>query len=287
MFGRVAAGLVHDLLASDPEHRQQRAPARCATTSTSSRAMSSAAPSIASSRRSSGSWTICATSSSRSRSNASRWTSTARWRKSSSRCGRKASATASRSRRNTRPGPLVIEGDRFALGRVYRNLITNAIQATAAGRARHHRHRPRRRSGRDHAWPTPARAFPPSVSRPSSTTSSRPSAAASASAWRSPSASSNSSTAPSPSQSEVGRGTTFTLAVPGARRSSAAGSGKLAARRDEQMFRTLVKTDALAVRRSDRLRCAISSSGRCAARAVTAPRSCLDRETASFWTTTR
>lgn len=30
-------------------------------------------------------------------------------------------------------GPLVIEGDRFALGRVYRNLITNAIQATASG----------------------------------------------------------------------------------------------------------------------------------------------------------
>jgi signal transduction histidine kinase len=30
-------------------------------------------------------------------------------------------------------GPLVIEGDRFALGRVYRNLITNAIQATAPG----------------------------------------------------------------------------------------------------------------------------------------------------------
>jgi two-component system, NtrC family, sensor kinase len=31
------------------------------------------------------------------------------------------------------PGPLTIEGDRFALGRVYRNLITNAIQATEAG----------------------------------------------------------------------------------------------------------------------------------------------------------
>lgn len=31
------------------------------------------------------------------------------------------------------PGPLVIEGDRFALGRVYRNLITNALQATEAG----------------------------------------------------------------------------------------------------------------------------------------------------------
>ncbi|HMF96111.1 MAG TPA: sensor histidine kinase [Vicinamibacterales bacterium] len=30
-------------------------------------------------------------------------------------------------------GPLVIEGDRFALGRVYRNLITNAIQATSPG----------------------------------------------------------------------------------------------------------------------------------------------------------
>jgi signal transduction histidine kinase len=31
------------------------------------------------------------------------------------------------------PGPLTIEGDRFALGRVYRNLITNAIQATEPG----------------------------------------------------------------------------------------------------------------------------------------------------------
>ena len=31
------------------------------------------------------------------------------------------------------PGPLVIDGDRFALGRVYRNLITNAIQATEPG----------------------------------------------------------------------------------------------------------------------------------------------------------
>jgi signal transduction histidine kinase len=31
------------------------------------------------------------------------------------------------------PSPLVIEGDRFALGRVYRNLITNAIQATDPG----------------------------------------------------------------------------------------------------------------------------------------------------------
>jgi signal transduction histidine kinase len=30
-------------------------------------------------------------------------------------------------------GPLVIDGDRFSLGRVYRNLITNAIQANEAG----------------------------------------------------------------------------------------------------------------------------------------------------------
>ena len=30
-------------------------------------------------------------------------------------------------------GPLSIDGDRFALGRVYRNLITNAIQATQPG----------------------------------------------------------------------------------------------------------------------------------------------------------
>jgi signal transduction histidine kinase len=34
---------------------------------------------------------------------------------------------------NYAPRPLVIDGDRFALGRVYRNLITNAIQATAPG----------------------------------------------------------------------------------------------------------------------------------------------------------
>src|SRR5260221_4101653 len=31
------------------------------------------------------------------------------------------------------PGSLTIEGDRFALGRVFRNLITNAIQATEKG----------------------------------------------------------------------------------------------------------------------------------------------------------
>ena len=141
MFGRVAAGLVHDLshpiqnignstrllLRDDLDaesremfQRHDRARARDAA---------------------SASWTTCATSSSRSRSSASRWTSTRRSPRSSTRCGPKASGTASPSRRATPTDPLVIDGDRFALGRVYRNLITNAIQATAAGR-------PRRRSRR-------------------------------------------------------------------------------------------------------------------------------------------
>ena len=133
MFGRVAAGLVHDLSHPiqnignstrllmrddlDPESREHVPP--------DDRARAR--------RRSSASWTTCATSSSRSRSSASRWTSTARSPRSSSRCAPRASSTASRSRRTTRPEPLVIDGDRFALGRVYRNLITNAIQATAPG----------------------------------------------------------------------------------------------------------------------------------------------------------
>ena len=91
-----------------------------------------------------------------------------------------------------RGGPLVIEGDRFALGRVYRNLITNAIQATAPRRPRDDRDWPGRRSGRDQRDRHRVLGFPPSGSRRSSTTSSRPNAAASGSAWRSPSALSNS-----------------------------------------------------------------------------------------------
>ena len=81
-------------------------------------------------------------------------------------------------------------------------------------RPRHHRDRRAPAIRSRSASPTPARAFRPSGSRRSSTTSSRPSAAASASASRSPSASSNSSTARSTSQSEVGRGTAFTLRFP-------------------------------------------------------------------------
>ena len=113
-----------------------------------------------------------------------------------------------------RAGPLIIDGDRFALGRVYRNLITNAIQATAAGRPRRRSRRRAPATRSRSASPTPARASRRIGCRRSSTTSSRPSAAASASAWRSPSASSSSSTARSPSRAKSGRGTAFTLRFP-------------------------------------------------------------------------
>ena len=67
--------------------------------------------------------------------------------------------------------PVIIEGDVFALGRVYRNLITNAIQATQpGGRVTIATARDRRQGGSErHA--TPAPAFPPNASAPSSTTS--------------------------------------------------------------------------------------------------------------------
>ena len=136
MFGRIAAGLVHDLVASDPEHRQQRPPDRAR------RCGSRVARDVPADRRpraddaSSGSSTTSGTSPSRGRSSASRWTSTRRSRRSSSRCARKANARASRSRPTMPPSRSIISGDRFALGRVYRNLITNAIQATAPRAAR-------------------------------------------------------------------------------------------------------------------------------------------------------
>ena len=60
--------------------------------------------------------------------------------------------------------PLVIEGDRFALGRVYRNLITNAIQATEPGGRVTIATGARRRSRRDQRRPTPARASRPTGS---------------------------------------------------------------------------------------------------------------------------
>ena len=54
----------------------------------------------------------------------------------------------------------MIEGDRFALGRVYRNLITNAIQATEAGGRVTVATGARRRSRRDHRRPTPGSGIP-------------------------------------------------------------------------------------------------------------------------------
>ena len=113
MFGRIAAGLVHDLshpiqnignstrlllrddldagVARDvPAHDRARAR-----------------------RRSSASWTTCATSPSRGRSSASRWTSTRRSPRSSSRCAAEGERIGRRaSRRSYADEPLVIEGDR-------------------------------------------------------------------------------------------------------------------------------------------------------------------------------
>ncbi len=67
--------------------------------------------------------------------------------------------------------PLTIDGDRFALGRVFRNLITNAIQATEAGRA-HRDRRPRAPAIRCRLrWPIPGRGFRPIGCRRSSTIS--------------------------------------------------------------------------------------------------------------------
>ena len=67
--------------------------------------------------------------------------------------------------------PLVIDGDRFALGRVYRNLITNAIQATPPdGRVTVTTSR-RDGFGRDQRRATPAAASRRSGSWRSSTTS--------------------------------------------------------------------------------------------------------------------
>ena len=57
--------------------------------------------------------------------------------------------------------PLFIEGDVFALGRVYRNLILNAIQATAPGGLVVAATRGDRRSRAGARSTTPAAAFPP------------------------------------------------------------------------------------------------------------------------------
>ena len=93
---------------------------------------------------------------------------------------------------------LVIEGDRFALSRVYRNLMTNAIQATPPG-GRASSLRTRRRQGRNrrhrHRF-----AVSPGTSRMRSSRSSSPPSAGLGLGWRSQSALSNSSTARSTSR---------------------------------------------------------------------------------------
>ena len=187
--------------------------------------------------------------------------------------------TASRSRRSYAAGPLVIDGDRFALGRVYRNLITNAIQATAAGRPRDDRDRRASATTSRSASPTPARAFRAerlaAIFDDFVTTKRRGLGLGLAISKRIVEQLDGTIAV----ESEVGRGTAFTLRFPARDDRIGAGGGKLidgsGADRTwrTDMFRTLVKTDALAVE-DQTVRCGTSSCARCAARGATARRSC-------------
>ena len=133
MFGRVAAGLVHDLLASDSERRQQHTPA------------------AARRRRLGNAPGLFGRIIDRELTTLKRFLDDLRnvvkpkpierFAMDVNTIGdrdRRVDAAGRRTQRRRgrgayAPGPLVIDGDRFALGRVYRNLITNAIQATAPG----------------------------------------------------------------------------------------------------------------------------------------------------------
>ena len=103
---------------------------------------------------------------------------------------RRVDAGARGDRRRSRCGPssprpgTFIEGDVFALGRVYRNLIINAIQATAPGGLVIVTTEPRARTVQIRVYDTGC-GIPPERLRQSSTTSSPPSGAAWGSAWRS------------------------------------------------------------------------------------------------------
>ena len=88
-------------VASDSEHRQQRAPDRPRRCRPGDARDVPADSGPGAPDASSGSSTTCATSPSRGRSSGSRWTSTHRSRRSSIRCARRASGTASPSRRTT------------------------------------------------------------------------------------------------------------------------------------------------------------------------------------------
>ena len=160
-------------------------------------------------------------------------------------------------------GPLTIDGDRFALARVYRNLIMNAIQATRAGRTGRDRDGARRRPRAGHRRRHRFGHRRGSPRRRSSTTSSPPSGAGSASGSPSRSALSSSSTARSPSKASSGAERPShcgsRLATWNRRRRPASGLSALDFRlwqepkagaktsAEEQMFRTLVKTELVAV----------------------------------------
>ena len=117
-----------------------------------------------------------------------------------------------------------VEGDLFALGRVYRNLMINAIQATAPGGLVVVAHRGDRAIASRFASTTPAAASPRTASARSSTTSSRPSGAASASASRSRRRSSSSSAARSRSRARSGRARPSSSTSRGPRRAGCSSS---------------------------------------------------------------
>ena len=111
-------------------------------------------------------------------------------------------------------GQLYVEGDLFALNRVYRNLIMNCAAGHAAKRTGRRPNAPRWTIRRSSRCPIPAAAFRRSGWKRSSTTSSRPSGAASGWGWPSRRRSSSSWTATITVASEVGVGSTFTLQLP-------------------------------------------------------------------------
>ena len=142
--------------------------------------------------------------------------------------------------------PLIMDGDRFALGRVYRNLITNAIQATPAG-------------GRVTA--TTARVGDSVQITVTDTGSGIP-------ADRLPKIFDDFVTTKRQGlglglaiskriveqldgtiavESEVGRGTSFTLRFPMRDGRSSQAAASWSRREESEMFRTLVKTEAVAI----------------------------------------
>ena len=124
---------------------------------------------------------------------------------SSSRCSSTPRPPGVTLRAELAPEARFIEGDVFALGRVYRNLIINAIQATAPGGLVVVATEAHGRRASRCASTTPAAAFRRIASARSSRTSSRPSGAGSGWAWRFPRRSSSSSAGRSRSRAKSAR----------------------------------------------------------------------------------